>query len=348
MSRQNIYTTPSCAMVATRNQLEQFYVFLITHSSMIVDPVKRKDLFTIKRNAPSPMGQLFQTLGSSDKFIDIRPYIVPRTVTEENELSQLRFLPMDELQAQDIVPSLKTATSAFGDIRNKIHLNITDLVKSDGSLTDLTVFQSRCVRDFLVRSFFVSRQKTWLNYNFLQFIGRVYNICLGRFLARMFPVDTSQLNEAVTIFSLFFMAKMTTEDTVRDILTVNYRSLSLPEPATLKQIFNAIEDTIGKPVPNTLEEVFQCCIALYPDFTGLNRAVLFSKASSLVPETYVSMIALEYPPLFAHAILRAVSGERQLAAPGLTFIMKSANLIKPAQEQMARFVRESHTVSVLP
>ena len=348
MSRQNLYTTPSCSMVATRNQLEQFYVFLISHSTMILNATRRKDLFAMKRTSPSTMGQLFQSLGASDRFVDLRPYIVTKNILDENELSQLRFLPMDLLQAEEVAPSLKTATSAFPDISNKVHLNITDLVKADGELTDLTVFQSRCIRDFLVRSFFVSRQKTWLNYNLLQFVGRVYNICLGRILSRTFQVDASQLSEVVAVFSLFYMAMMTTDETVRDILKVNWKTLSIPEPHSLNQIFNVVEDTLGYAIPKTLDDVFKCCAALYPEFAQLNRAVLFSKASSLVPETYVSIIALEYPPLFTHAILRVVSGERQLSPPGLTFIMKSANLIKPAQDFMERFIREAHVISVTP
>lgn len=348
MSRQNLYTTPSCSRVATRNQLEQFYMFLIAHPSMIVNALKRQEFFSMKRNAPSAMGQLFQTLGNYYKFSEIRPYIVPKTVLEENELSQMNFLPMDLLQAEEVAPSLKTATAAFPDIKNKISINISDLVKSTGELSDVTVFQSRCVRDFLVRSFYVSRQKTWLNYNLLQFVGRVYNICLGQYLSRIFPIDASQLSEAVSVFCLFYMGQMTSDDTAQDILKINWKSLGIAEPLALTQIFHVVEDTLHKKVPATLEEVFACCTAMHPVFADLNRAILFSKASSMVPETYVSMIALEYPPMFVHAILRVVSGERQLSPPGLTFIMKNMNLIKPAQEFMDRFIREAHTVSVLP
>lgn len=334
--RQNIYTTTSCSAVVPPKLLNQFYLFLIAHPAALLDKVTRQEIFSPRRQNQDAISTLFHTISQTGFLDHVRLFKTDKHYVDPPEVTQMIFLPFDELQAEGASPSLKATTQAFPDVHDKIHLNITDLTRADGEVVNYPLLYSRIVRDFLVRSYYVSSQNSWISYPLIQYICKVYNMTLGGFIANLYNLDPAQRGEVIAVFCLYYMGMMTRRDQAPQILKTHIRDLGLPPAMDLDQIFSFTQDVLSKDVPETLEDVFTVVGQLNPKLVTLNRTILFSRARSLTQENYVNMISLEYPPLFAYFIIRALNGDRT----GLSFVLKNTNLLSPGREFLTRLSSE--------
>jgi hypothetical protein len=146
-----------------------------------------------------------------------------------------------------------------------------------------------------------------------------------------------------TVFCLFFVAKMTSLETAQSFAKAHYKQLGLPGHSDLTQIFAFVEDSLGKPAPESLVDVCKVIDSygnndlIGPDGSRLTVPILNMRFASMFNDNHVSIIALEYPPYFAFLVLLVLSNIRI----NLSFYMKNLNLVKEGNEVFDQLIRSS-------
>lgn len=341
MGRQNIYKALSTASVMPPAMITDLMQFLIKNHSLILPSVKKNDAFKTRISGQSIMSEITQrltVLGKDQAYSLIR---IPSKSVALPEVADFTFVPFDVLQMKEIVPSSSTTLSHIPELNDKMVINVTGITRSNGDFSDATQFHYRVVRDFLSRSFYTSTGKVWISPALVRYVAKVYSMTMGGQIARIFGLSPMIQSFIQSVFCLFFVGKMTDNDIAQDFTKSHARSLGMYDDSSLTQIFAFVEDTLGKKVPESLDEVCQVVDAYGHDHmqqggvSRMTRAVLNTKFMSLAPDGQTSMIALEYPPYFLLLILMVLSHEKV----GLSFTMKTLKLDREGTEVMEQMMR---------
>jgi hypothetical protein len=336
MGRDNIYKTLSVASVMPSGLIQDLIDFLIQNRSYVYSNDKRLDAFKTRFSGHSLLTDIVNRLTVLRKDQSYSLIRFPSKTVALREAVDMTFVPIDLLQMKEIVPSSSKSLSLFSDLDDKLVINVTDITRASGELSDVTQFQYRIVRDFLSRSFYLSDGNVWMSPTLVRYVAKVYSMTMGGQLARQFSLAPAVQTFVQTVFCAFFVAKMTTPEVGPDFMRVHARHLGLHNLPEINQIIAFMHDTLGHPMPLSIEEVCQVIDAY--DHTQLktgttsriNRPVLNMRFSSLFPENHVSVIALEYPPYFLFMILLVLSNVRI----GLSFSMKNMNHVKEGHDVM--------------
>ena len=341
MGRQNIFTILNVASVIPDSMRKDLTEFLISQRAHILPEQKAGEVFKSRFSGRTAISEIYHRLlmtGKDQAYSLIR---LPNKTTAINEVIDMTFVPFDLLQLSEVNGGSSRALAMIPELDNKMVINITDITKANGELSDITQFQWRVVRDFLSRSFYSSGGNVWISPALVRYVAKVYSMTIGGQIARQFGLSPIMTSFVQTIFCLFFVGKMTTPALAPAFVRSHARHLNLFDSQDLLQIFAFVEDTLHGPCPQSLEDVFKIIDAyghsqLNSGGTSrLTRAVLNTKFASLHTEGRVSVIALEYPPYFLFAILLALSNHRM----GLTFHMKTMRLIDEGREVIDQAMR---------
>lgn len=335
-SRGNIYKTVSVTSAMSPSMIDDLLEFLITNRQFIVSEEQKTELFKTRFPQHSLLSDMVHRLTVLGKGRIYSLLKLPSKTIVLREAVDMTFLPIDIFQMKEVSPSFDSSLKMFPAIDNQLIVNITDITKAHGEFSDVTQFHYRIVRDFLVRSFFVSGGNTWISPTLVRYVAKVYSMTIGGQISRFFNLSPLVQNFIQTVFCAYYVGLMTSFDVAPSFLKAHSKMLSLANPNDVSQILSFIEDTLHKPVPTSLEEVCQVIDAydhgqLKSDHgSRITRPILNQKFRSLYPDGHVSVIALEYPPYFLFMILLVLSHVRI----GLSFSMKNLNLIKEGQEVM--------------
>lgn len=334
MGRQNIFNQVSVTSVVHPSMRQELVDFIIAHRQHILPPAKAMDMFKTRFSGRSPISEIFQRIVMVGKDKSYGLIRLPSKSVALHEVVDMTFIPFDLLQLKEVSPQHAKTLSLLPDVNDKLIINITDITKADGEFSDITQFQWRVVRDFLSRSYYTSSGNVWISPALVRYVAKVYSMTIGGQLARLFGLSPIVQTFVQTCFALFFVGQMTTPALAPAFMRAHAKALNLHDSQDLLQIFAFVQDTLHKPTPESLEEVFAVIDAYgasqlqHGNGSRLNRAILNQKFASLHPEGRVSTIALEYPPYFLFMILLALSNVRM----GLSFSMKNMNLMKEGQE----------------
>lgn len=349
MGRQNIFSTLSVASVIPASMRQELIEFLITHRQHLLVPVKASDVFKSRFSGRTMISEIYQRLvatGGEHSYALLR---LPSKSTALHEVVDMTFVPFDllQLQAANTVPS--RSLTMIPELNDKLVINITDITKANGELSDITQFQWRVVRDFLSRSYYTSTGNVWISPTLVRYVAKVYSMTIGGQTGRLFNLSPLMTSFVQTLFCLFFVGKMTSTDLAPAFVKSHAKHLGLFDSQDLLQIFAFTQDTIHKAAPESLEDVFAIIDAYghsqihSEKGSRLNRSVLNAKFASLHPEGRVSTIALEYPPYFLYLILLALSNVRM----GLTFSMKnSPQLLREGQDVIEQTMRSPNFTAI--
>lgn len=341
MGRNNIFNTTSVEWVVPPSMRQDLVQFLVSNRNHILSPTKRTEAFRSRYTGGGLISELVNRLTLTGKDQVFNLINLPSKTTSLREVVDMTFIPFDLLQLKDVTPSLSKTLSVISELDDKIIINITDLTRANGEFADVSQFQWRVVRDFLSRSFYKSSGNVWISPALVRYVAKVYSMTIGGAIARQFGLTPLIQTFIQTIFCLFYVTKMTNAQVSRDMLTKQARLFSVAEGQELAQILAFVEDTLDKPVPETLEDVLAVIDAYgfvqLKDVKGsrLTRPVLNAKFQTWFPESHVSTIALEYPPYFLFLLMLVISGQRI----GLAFPMKQMNLVREGKEVMDALIR---------
>lgn len=341
MGRQNIFTTRSVASVIPLNMRNDLIDFVINNRQNLLNTQKKTDAFKHRFSGPGPISDIVHritTLGKDQTYGLIN---IPSKSTSIREVIDMTFVPWDILQLKEVTPAYSKTLSLIPELDDKIIINVSDIMKSNGDFSDISQLQWRIVRDFLSRSFYVSTGNVWILPSLVRYVAKVYSMTIGGKIARFFGLSPLLQMFIQTIFGLYFVGRMTSSDIAPDFVRSHYRSMGINDAQELVQIFAFVEDVLGKKTPDSLEEVLRVIDEYGHDrlkdkgVPRLTIPVLNTKFSNLFPESHVATTALEYPPYFFFMILLVLSNVRI----GLSFSMKDLNLVNEGREVVDQMMK---------
>jgi len=349
MGRQNIFTTLSVASVIPASMRQELMEFLITHRQHLLPPIKANDVFKSRFSGRSMISEIYQRLLATSRDQNYALIRLPSKSTALHEVVDMTFVPFDLLQLKEANTVPSKSLAMIPELNDKLVINVTDITKANGELSDITQFQCRVVRDFLSRSYYTSSGNVWISPTLVRYVAKVYSMTIGGQIARLFNLSPLMTSFVQTLFCLFFVGKMTSTDLAPAFVKAHAKHLGLFDSQDLLQIFAFTEDTLHKQAPESLEDVFAVIDAYghsqihSEKGSRLNRSVLNAKFSSLHTEGRVSTIALEYPPYFLFLILLVFSNHRM----GLTFSMKNnPQLLNEGKDVLEQALRSMNFTSI--
>lgn len=347
--RQNIFTTLSVASVIPSSMRHELMEFLINNRQYLLSATKANDVFKSRFSGRSLISEIYQRLLASGRDQTYSLIQLPSKSAALHEVVDMTFVPFDLLQLKEADATPIRSLSMIPELNDKLVINITDITKSTGELSDITQFQWRVVRDFLSRSYYTSSGNVWISPTLVRYVAKVYSMTIGGQTARLFNLSPLMATFVQTLFCLFFVGKMTSTSLAQAFVKSHAKHLGLFDSQDLLQIFAFTQDTIHKEAPESLEDVFAIIDAYghsqisSAKGSRLNRSVLNQKFASLGNEGRVSTIALEYPPYFFFLILLSLSNVRM----GLSFFMKNnPQLMREGQEVIEQTMRASNFTAI--
>jgi hypothetical protein len=334
VSRDNIYKTLSVASVMPASLIEDVINFLAQNRNHVYSDDQRMDLFKTRFSGHLLLSDIVHRITVLRKDQAYSLIRFPSKTLALREAVDMTFVPMDLLQMKEIVPSSTKSLSLLPELNDKLVINVTDITRSSGELSDVTPFQYRIVRDFLSRSYYLSDGNVWMSPTLVRYVAKVYSMTIGGQLARRCNLAPTVKNFVQTVFCAFFVNKMSSDEVAPDFMKVHGRFMDLNDNTETTQILAFIEDTLGHATPRSIEEVCKVIDAFdstqlkTPNGSRINRPILNMMFGSLASESHVAVIALEYPPYFLFMILLVLSNIRI----GLSFNMKSTNALREGKE----------------
>lgn len=341
MGRQNIFTTLGVASIMPSNMRSDLLDFLINNRQNILNNQKRTDAFKHRFSGHGPISDIVHRISVLGKDQTYSLINIPSKSTSLREVVDMTFIPWDILQLKEITPSYSKSLSLIPELDDKIVINVSDIIRNNGDFSDISQLQWRITRDFLSRSFYVSSGNVWILPALVRYVAKVYSMTIGGQMARFFGLSPLIQMFIQTIFGLYFVGKMTSNEVAPDFVRSHYRSMGIIDPTELVQIFAFVEDVLGKKTPENLDDVLKVIDAYGHDslkdkgMPRFTRAVLNTKFSNLFPDSHVATTSLEYPPYFFFMILLVLSNVRI----GLSFSMKNLNLIREGHEVVEQLMK---------
>lgn len=327
----------------THNELDTFLDYVLKNREYLIPSHETSAIFKIRTLVATPTTIIFQRaveLGL-DKLFGL--FIIPPGVKDYPESITTRHITMDTVQMTGASRALLQTCALVPQMDQKILLNITQMLKRTGGFSDITGFHNAVVRDLLSRSYYTDNRATWLTPSLLKFVARVYSMSMGTAVSQWFSLDLAVQELVTTYFALFYLNLMSNAHIAKDIATSSWKELRIASGTDLVQIYAHIEETLGKPSLDSLEDVCTMIDSLGIGRVIINRKVLISRLR-LTTDIQLMSLAMDYPPYFVYLILQAASG---ISKMGLGELLKKKNLMKPAVEFAGELSRTSMFLPLL-
>ena len=344
MSRQNIYSTTSASTILNERAIQNFLSYVKTNRGFIVPSSKNQELCRVRNSSNILISDLYTKMMALGKYNSFSFMRIPLKDNAIKEVVETPYLTFDILQMRDILNSEYKELILIPELNNKIIINYTDISRANGEISDFSQFQSRIVRDFLSRSFYVSKGSAWISPTFVCYIAKVYNMTIGGQIARKFGLSPDIQMFLQILFAIYSVSKMVDNNQVSAFIKAHHKDLGLrTDSVEIEGVFSFIEDTIKRRTPDNLFDVCKIIEEYGSDqLIGTNGPritvpVLNVMFSSWHNDSFVSFVALEYPPYFAYLILLVISNFRI----GLSFSMKNLNLVKEGQNIFQKTIQSS-------
>ena len=313
MTRSNLFETVGVRVVISPAMRLQIADFAVDQRQYVLSEDKHLDAFRNRFTGHGPVSDLFQRIAQARLDTGFALMRIPARTVAIPEVMDLSFIPFDLKQIKDCTPGFPTAIAHTASLDDKLLINISDIANANGDFSDITQFQWRVIRDYLSRNYYTNQDKIWLSANIVRYVAKVYSITVSLRLARTFGLSPMVQSFVQLVFALFYIGKMSAVETAPDFVRAHAKQLDFYDLQVVAQTLGFIEDTLDKPAPDSLEDVF-AVIAAYGNSQmtkgRLNRVTLYAKVSSLYSDGHLATIAMEYPPYFVYMLLLALSGAR--------------------------------------
>jgi len=348
MGRQNVYETLTGSTFMPRTSIEELVDFLVLNRHYILPADRQSEAFKTRSFSHTLMSDLIYRLSASGGDRAYSLLKLPSKTVALREAVDNTFVPIDLLQMSAMTSSSAKTLSLIPELNDKLVINITDITKADGSFLDSSRFYQRVVRDFLSRNYYNSTGSAWISTALVRYVAKVYSMTIGAKLAKFFGLSPNVHLFIQTLFALFFVGRMTSDDVAPAFLKANAKLMYLPQGEDLSQILAMVQEVLGRSTPGTLEDVFKV-IDTYShgqlvsgNKSRLDRPVLNQNFASLASDKPVGMLALEYPPYFLFLIMLVLSGERI----GLAFPMKQLSLLNEGHTVLDQLVKTPQFLNI--
>lgn len=329
MSRTSIFELPSVKRLIGQQQLSVLAKYLVQNRDYVIPTAENNRYFHEKPIVTTPISHVFSRFAEDGNIADLFSLINVPTGAIEGVPEVLTFtgVTIDTRQIDAVAPHVAAALKSQQNVNGRIILNTTQMVRANGTFSDITGFQNTVVRDILCRSFYSNKRPTWLTPSLSQFVCKVYSMSLATSVAQWYDLDYRTQCALLVLFAHFYLAKMCPADVATGSLVGKYRYFGIPDAGIAENTIGLISATLNKPQMDTLEDLFAVVAQLGVSRIRLDRNILRTRVKFFT-DKMMQTIALEYPPYFAYIILLAVSGVKT----GLYFKMKDFKLLQPGTE----------------
>lgn len=333
MNRETIYNSPGVRRLINDKQLLSWSNFYITHKDVFLPTDQKMALLKRPSMVSSPISNIAQYAIDAGLARLVSLAVLSPHEANVPEVVTYQYVTFDTRQMDSQDPAMGRVLNAVPELSDKLVFNISQNYRTTTNvLANIPQFHAIFVRDLLSRSYFDATRTTWLSANLTQFLCKVYSMSVGDTVAYHANLDMKTRGVVVAILAYFYQTKMSDAESARALLKTNYRSMMLPDPVDLDQIFAMVADILQKPQIDTLDDAFFVINNLGIDRLKVDSRLLVSRLKSYGPDPFSVRIAMDYPPYFAYLILYALSSKT-----GLSFKLKSSSQL---QREAAEFAHE--------
>jgi hypothetical protein len=315
MKHINIFETTAYNFYNVADQLPLLAKFLIDNRNFRITTEDINSIYRTNVLTNTAMKAIFETAvrdGVLDKFAPIKigssSASVPEFVTTD-------LFVFDILQIKDINSNVYNSINALPEFTDKIVLNFTQYLKSKTmEANDMPGIQSEIVKGLLIRSYYNSVD--WLSPDLINYLAKSYSMIISSLISKTYNLDYNQQLIIATIFTIYFHQMCYDNPNPKDLpnRALNL-STHLGNRIQVKDTFDQIQEHLGDDLDLS---IVRCCELIAKMINRLDTFMpnkLYNICQGLNSTKPMSnVLSLEYPPLWAHAILNALSGAKSSLA----------------------------------
>jgi hypothetical protein len=299
-------------------RLKSTVAYLAANRAVITPKEKLMSIFSSRSLQQTPMSLLF-TEAVARKYLDIFATIADPEGRVTHDLPDILAMPS---LIVDLAQSEAGRTLAsFGELYNKVVVNITHLTKINRATDELETsalheLHSIYVKALLVRSYYISGRHEWLTPVMRSFITRTYSLFIASVIARQANLDFSEMNAIASVFALY-MTQMLSGDEEDITLPPSY--LNITYLGTRADLLYTAEQCAPYMEPDgilTLPSICQFLSDHGPQrLHGYNLGLFIRHCAVLgmYNDSVSTLMSFDYPPYWVHLLLLAVSGVKMSA-----------------------------------
>jgi predicted DNA-binding protein YlxM (UPF0122 family) len=287
------------------------------------------------------MSELYQQALVEKKLSDIKLIILDK-IDKIPSWFLISWLDIDTMILRNTDKGSADILNSITEYRDKILLDVTPFYSEKRrAITDTTGFYSRVIRGMLCRSYqFFDRN--WLTPNLIYYLAKFYGIILSTKIGRVYNLNYQEQYVIATILVCFFVNRCCISNRV--INPIMSKMDFLRKSVDTKPIFDYIEEKYTDENFD-LNAVVDSIVELGPArISNFNLSTFLQMNLSLTSNQMISLVALEYPPYWAHILISAMSGDKS----SIYHNIKSLRLNKEAMEFHNEILKTSSFIRNLP
>lgn len=264
------------------------------------------------------MSELYKQALFEKKLGIIKPIILDK-IDKIPSWFLISWLDIDTLILGETDKSSAQIINTISEFRNKILVDITPFYNDKSRMIkDTGNFYSRIIRNLLCRSYHTN-SIGWLTPSIIYILTKLYATIISTRISRVYNLSYQEQLVIMTILAVYFTNKCYNNDKV---IQPVMGKMDFIRSVDTKNIFEHIEEKYN--VHNfDMKAVIELIKELGPArLNNFNISTFFNMYMNITSNQSVSLLALEYPPYWAHAIFSALSGDKT----NLYFSIKSLHL----------------------
>jgi hypothetical protein len=311
MKHINIFETTAYSFYNVVDQLPTLTKFLIDNRNFRITTENINTIYRTNVLSNTAIKAIFDTAYKSNVLDRFAPIKIQPTNVSIPEFVTTDLFIFDILQIKDINSSIYNSINALPEFTDKMVLNFTQYLKAKTMETnDMSGLQSEIVKGILIRSYYNSID--WLSPDLINYLAKSYSMIISSLISKTYNLDYNQQLIIATIFTIYFHQMCYHEPNAKDL---PHRALNLSthlgNRIQVKDTFDQIQEHLGNDLDLSIP---RCCELIAKMINRLDTFVpnkLFNICQGLNSTKPMSnILSLEYPPLWAHAILTALSGSK--------------------------------------
>lgn len=326
MKHMNIYNSAIYEITGVANQLDTIVKFLISNRNVRIPTPDMAEIAKTKVLATTPISTIYDNAVQSKRIDNLFAALQMPRGSNVPEALTMNHITIDTLQLKEYDQKVHKALSALPEFRDKIVVNLTHLLKKTvkNAVSDMNELQSLFVRGLLVRSYFTSTN--WLTPQLIKFLSKSYSMTVSSNIARNYDLTIQDQMVVATILTAYFH-QLCYADTKEGEWPVTVNDCDyLGRRFDIMQILDDMKEKLGGKTEMDIETVCELISKSGPSrLESFNKRAFYTSCQQLGNDNITTLLALEYPPYWAHQVLLALSGIKS----GLYFSMKKIPKMLP-------------------
>jgi len=318
MDHMNIFTSSVYSTLGITAQLDTLVKFFINNRDIRIPVNVMDELYRTRILSETPMSIIFNNAHKADKLnelfscIDIPGNLsIPEGLTTSN-------ITLDIMQMKGVSSSSYHGISALPEYKDKLITNLTPLTKRTGGISDINELHSMLVRGLLVRSYFIS--KNWLNTDLIKYLGKSYSMTISTSVAKTYDLPVNDQLTIATALTAYFHQLVYGDVKDTEWSPTISRCEYLGDRFSIIEALEAFKEKLNGSTNINLNKVCELIAAFGPSrLSKFDLKTLYTLCQRLGTNNIVALMAVEYPPYWAHQVLAAFSGTKS----GLYFALRN-------------------------